>query len=106
MKLEDIMKLVDAGYTKAEIAAFEQSESSDQKKDPENKPQGKPEEPKKPEAPKPDENKPADPVIQKLDALISAIQLSNIAGTGRDGNSSMTAEDVVKNLFDIKKGVM
>lgn len=100
MKLEEIMKLLDAGYTKADIDKLNQPAEKPAADQTAKQPEAKSAEEEKPK----DTEKPApDPVMQKLDALINAIQLSNIAGMGTAGGQKMTAEDVVKNLFEIKK---
>ena len=112
MNKEEILKLVNAGYTKAEIEAM----SSDQKPG-EPKPEEKPEEPKpeeKPEKPKPEEKpevKPAEtvsftPEVMKeftgaINGLSDMIKKSNMINDGYEPKTALEkGEEVLASLIN------
>lgn len=81
MKIDQIMKLLDAGYTKEEIAAL----TSDPEPAPEVKPEPEVKTDPEPEPPAPETEPAADQTVTRLDALeksiaslIKTIQVSNV----------------------------
>ena len=94
MKLSDVIALIGAGYTKAEIEAFDAMDGGEQPKPEAPQPeQPKPEEPQpeapKPEAPKPDNSE----LLTAINGLTKALQLGNIRNTPQP-NEKATDESV------------
>ena len=92
MTIEQRLTFINAGYTKAEIAAMEAVENPEQPK---------PAEPEQPKPAEPEQSKPADPdnsnkaVLDAIAALTAAIQLSNVQKTGVDSPGTLTATDAL-----------
>ena len=103
MNKEEILKLVDAGYTKAEIEAM----SSDQKPE-EPKPEEKPEEPKPEEKPevKPAETVSLTPDVMKeftgaINGLSDMIKKSNMINDGYEPKTALEkGEEVLASLIN------
>lgn len=113
MKLEDILTLVKAGYTREEIAKLETpeppaaaplSETPEQPAEaqptpPAKAPETKPTEPAK-EAPKP-ESTGNDQVLGAINALTAAIQKMNIQNASiPGGGEELTPEDMIANIIN------
>lgn len=119
MKLEDIITLLNAGYTKEEIQAMDQPDSNDQhpevlhlsssgdtkasvastKSDAEEKPEAVP---AAPAAPASDERD--DKVLGAINALTAAIQKMNIQSSNIPGGDlETTPEDVLANIINPPK---
>ena len=103
MNKEEILKLVNAGYTKAEIEAM----SSDQKPE-EPKPEEKPEEPKPEEKPevKPAETVSLTPEVMKeftgaINGLSDMIKKSNMINDGYEPKTALEkGEEVLASLIN------
>lgn len=102
MTIEQRLTFINAGYTKAEIAAMEAVENPEAPKpaEPEPPKPAGPEQPKpaEPEQPKPDEPTPGNDnkaVLDAIAALTAAIQLSNVQKTGVDSPGTLTATDAL-----------
>ena len=101
MKATEILALINAGYTKAEIDAMELPETGAPDPDPSPAPEAEPEK----EAPQPEPVKqdPVNPEIQALtkqiNDLVSAIQKSNLLNTQMPNNPPETAEDILANII-------
>ena len=94
MTIEQRLTFINAGYTKAEIAAMEAVENPTPPAEPE---QGQP----KPAEPEQGQPKPAEPdngnkaVLDAIAALTAAIQLSNVQKTGVDSPGTLSATDAL-----------
>ena len=105
MTLDQVFKLIDAGYTKQEIAAFENPET------PAAPAQDMPEEPEVKD-PKPEPEKPApaedryDKILQgitgQLKSLTEAVQLGNIRGAQGTPAKKETTESIIQDMFNVK----
>ena len=94
MKLSDVIALIGAGYTKAEIEAFDAMDGGEQPKPEAPQPeQPKPETPQpeapQPEAPKQDNSE----LLTAINGLTKALQLGNIRNTPQP-NEKATNESV------------
>ena len=105
MKIEDILALTNAGWTKEEILALGQDPKP---KDP------KPEDPK-PEDPKPKDPKPEDPktedpkpagssaeieaINKRLDYVISKLNLAAVQKSQQPEEKTETVEDILASIF-------
>lgn len=89
MKLEEVMKLIDAGYTKEDISKFMQPEQAAPA--PVQEP-AKPE-PAKPEAPA------ADPVLTELQELRKAVKAMTIVTGAAEKPAEKTVDDILKKLI-------
>ena len=105
MKLSDVIALIGAGYTKAEIEAFDAMDGGEQPKPEAPKPETpKPEAPQpeapKPEAPKPDNSE----LLTAINGLTKALQLGNIRNTpqpNEKGTPESVADKADKALMEI-----
>lgn len=101
MKATEILQLINAGYTKADIEAMELPETGAPDPDPSPAPEAEPEK----DAPKPEPEKPnpVNPEIQALtkqiNDLVSAIQKSNLLNTKMPEAQPETAEDILANII-------
>lgn len=110
MKLEDILTLVKAGYTREEIANMETPEPpAGHTAPPSETPETpKPAEPGNPPAKAPEEPKPAaqesagnDQVLGAINALTAAIQKMNVQNASiPGGGEELTAEDMIANIIN------
>lgn len=100
MKIEDILTLVNAGFTKADILAFAAGQKPEaQPADPEPD-QPEPDPAPAPAAPEPNtELKDALDDVKKTLALMQMANLQN-ASQPSGANSKQTVEDVWKNFFE------
>lgn len=100
MKIEDILALTNAGWTKEEILALGQDPKPE---DP------KPEDPK-PEDPKPEDPKPEDPkpagssaeieaINRRLDYVISKLNLAAVQKSQQPEEKTETVEDILASIF-------
>ncbi|MBR2553708.1 MAG: hypothetical protein IKE94_02490 [Aeriscardovia sp.] len=101
MNKEEILKLVNAGYTKAEIEAMDSDQKPEEK--PEEKPEGKPEE--KPEV-KPAETVSFSPEVMKeftgaINGLSDMIKKSNMINDGYEPKTALEkGEEVLASLIN------
>lgn len=115
MSGEEILELVRAGYTKAEIEGMNAGAALAAEQEPEQEPETAPEENP---APAPEPEKPAAPEraapddtgdrLTKLEnsiaTLVAAIQSSNIINTGKPSAPTLTAEEALASLITDKRG--
>jgi hypothetical protein len=100
MKIEDILALTNAGWTKEEILALGQDPKPEDPK-PEDP---KPEDPK-PEDPKPEDPKPAgssaeiDAINKRLDYVISKLNLAAVQKSQQPEEKTETVEDILASIF-------
>lgn len=100
MKIEDILALTNAGWTKEEILALGQDPKPEDPK-PEDP---KPEDPK-PEDPKPEDSKPAgssaeiDAINKRLDYVISKLNLAAVQKSQQPEEKTETVEDILASIF-------
>lgn len=92
MKLEEVMKLIDAGYTKEDISKFMQPEPETAAA-----PAVSPE-PAKPEPAKP-ETPAADPVLTELQELRKAVKAMTIVTGAAEKPAEKTVDDILKKLI-------
>lgn len=88
MTVNEIIKLLDAGYTRDEIQKMETEK-------PEEKPVEKPEEKPKPDEPKPEEK--TDPVLAELQKLTKAVYAMNVMSSEQPKQKS--ADDALTELM-------
>ena len=104
MKATEILALINAGYTKAEIDAMELPETAAvPDPDPEPVPEAEPEPEKDAPKPEPVKPNPVNPEIQALtkqiNDLVSAIQKSNLLSTNQPQVPAESAEDILANII-------
>lgn len=106
MKVTEILKLIDAGYTKADIDAMKLPETAAAPDPtPSPAPAAEPENENENESPKPESvtSNPVNPDIQALTTqindLVSAIQKSNLLSTKMPEEPRETAEDIMANII-------
>lgn len=106
MDAKDILELVYAGFTKAEIMELTAGKKSEEKKDepkPEKKDEPKPED-KKPDEPKPekkDEPKPEDKVAAletKIDYLVNRLNLLAVQTSKQKDEPTETVDDILASM--------
>ena len=114
MKPSEILELIRAGYTKAEIDAMQND--AEKIEHPEPKPEPKPEpspepapdpEPSPEPTPEPKESeteKLLSALGLKFDNLTAAIQNANVNNIEHGGNQGMTADDVIRSIIDGTNG--
>lgn len=108
MTLNDVSKLLDAGFTKEEILAFENVQTSNtentdfQQPDPEPQPEKQPE-PQQEEKPEPQPEPKQDPIMSQLNEniskLIKTIQASNLA-TNKTDSLGVDLNKQVDNIME------
>ena len=104
MKATEILALINAGYTKAEIEAMELPETAAvPDPDPQPAPEAEPEKDKEAPKPEPEKPNPVNPEIQALtkqiNDLVSAIQKSNLLNTNQPQVHAESAEDILANII-------
>lgn len=107
MKPEDILELIRAGYTKADIAALgitmqkPEEKKLEEKKPEEKKPEeNKPEE-QKPEEKKPEEQKPEDKIKAletKIDYLVNRLNYIAVQGSKQPDEHKESVEDILSSM--------
>ena len=85
ISVDDILKLVNAGFTKAEIMQLSAAPASDPAPAPEDMTQ-----------------KLLNGITGQLQALTSAVQANNIRGASSPANAPETTEDIIKGMFNSK----
>lgn len=101
MKLDEIMKLTEAGWTKDEIIALAGIERAQEPPKVEEPPKEEelPKEPPKDETPKEDPNaSKLDSIISKLESITSGIQAANIRGSRMPERE--TAEEALARIIN------
>lgn len=93
--IDDIMKLVNAGFNAAQIAEFAKLE--EKKEEPKETVQ----EPKEnlQEVKEPEKEDPKTAEIESLKAQIAALQAANVSANAGEGARPQTAEDVIHNVL-------
>ena len=102
MTTQEIFKLLDAGYTKDEIAALEAQPQPEPAPAPQPEPAPAPQPEPKPESWAEVEKKIADmirPMQENLDKTLKAIQAANVKGAVGGKTESVTVESVVADFF-------
>lgn len=100
MNVEQIIKMIDAGYTKEEIEKMTQPEP-----EPEPKPQPEPkteQEPKQEPEPKPQPKTAEDPVLKELQDLKKAVYAMNIMQSSQPPKSESVDDILAKALNEDK----
>ena len=105
MKIEDIIKLVDAGFTKEEIAAFNsepaQAAPAEDTDVPEETPEDKPEPaPVKQTVPANQQPDRYDQLMKAFEELSNRIVSQNINRTVTDGTPARSAEDILAEVIN------
>ena len=90
MKVNEVIKLLDAGYTREEIQKMEAEK-------PEEKPEEKSEEKPKPEETKPKPEEKQDPVLAELQKLTKAVYAMNVMSSEQPTQKS--ADDALAELM-------
>ena len=107
MKASEILQLINAGYTKADIEAMENPETgapdpvpaAAPEAEPEPEPMPEPEEQKPaPEAPK-TVNPEIEALTKQINSLVSAIQRSNILNSQQPQQPAESAEDILASII-------
>lgn len=91
MKLEEIIKLIDAGYTKADIEKMQAPAAEEKQPEPAPAPEPKPEE-KKPES-EPVKDTASEAMLQELRDLKKAVYAMNIMNTEQP--EQKTVDDIL-----------
>lgn len=102
MNVEQIIKMIDAGYTKEEIEKMTQPEPEPE---PEPKPQPEPkteQEPKQEPEPKPQPKTAEDPVLKELQDLKKAVYAMNIMQSSQPPKSESVDDILAKALKEDK----
>lgn len=104
INVDDILKLVNAGFTKADIM---QLSSAAPAGDPAPAPEGDPApapagDPAPAPAPEDITQKLLNGITGQLQALTSAVQANNIRGANAPANGPETTEDIIKGMFESK----
>lgn len=105
MKVSEILKLIDAGYTKAEIQAMENPETDTAPDPVPAAPAAEPEEVPEQEETKPIPEAPAagnpqiDALTKQLNSLVSAIQKSNMLNSQQPAPPAQSAEDILASII-------
>lgn len=99
MKIDEVIKLVDAGYTKDEISALMGGVDNVEPEIKEEAPEPAPEQKEQPVKPSPE---PADPnaaryneLLEAMQKLTGAIQAGNILNSQNKEQPNLTAEDIL-----------
>ena len=105
INVDDILKLVNAGFTKAEIMQLSAAPAGDPAPAPEGDPAPAPAgDPAPTQAPAPEDltQKLLNGITGQLQALTSAVQANNIRGANAPANGPETTEDIIKSMFESK----
>lgn len=95
INVDDILKLVNAGFTKAEIMQLSAGPAPANDPAPAGDPAPEP-------APEDLTQKLLNGITGQLQALTSAVQANNIRGANAPANSPETTEDIIKGMFNSK----
>ena len=102
MKAEDVLELIRAGYTKADIDALGIAlEKPEEKKPEEKKDEPKPEKKDEPKPEKKDEPKPDDKVTAletKIDYLVNRLNLLAVQTSKQKDEPTETVEDILASM--------
>lgn len=104
MNAENILKLVDAGFTKEEILALAGTAQPEEAEPPKNEPAPQPEpepEPEKPAQPDPNENR-YNELLAAMQKLTGAIQAGNILNSSNREEPQLSAEDILAEVVNPK----
>ena len=101
ISVDDILKLVNAGFTKAEIMQLNAAPAGDPAPAPEDDPALAPASDPAP-APEDMTQKLLNGITGQLQALTSAVQANNIRGANAPANAPETTEDIIKSMFNSK----
>ena len=99
MKVEEVLALVNAGYTKEEIAAMGATPEPEKKPEPASEPEKKPEPASEPEKkPEPANNQVAE-LTQQMSKLIATLQANAIANSSLTPPHQPSAEDTLAEII-------
>lgn len=108
ISVDDILKLINAGFTKAEIMQLSAGDPAPAPADdpapagdPAPAPEGDPV-PTPAQAPENLTQKLLNGITGQLQALTSAVQANNIRGANAQANGPETTEDIIKSMFESK----
>lgn len=104
MNAENILKLVDAGFTKEEILALAGTAQPTEAEPPKNEPAPQPEpepEPEKPAQPDPNETR-YNELLSAMQKLTGAIQAGNILNSSNREEPQLSAEDILAEVVNPK----
>ena len=101
ISVDDILKLVNAGFTKADIMQLGAAPAGDPAPAPEDDPAPAPASDPAP-APEDMTQKLLNGITGQLQALTSAVQANNIRGANAPANTPETTEDIIKGMFNSK----
>ena len=105
MTYQELMKLVDAGFTKQEILAITGQLNAEPKPEPVKAPEPVPEkapdpEPVKAPEPEPDQNQAAiDKLTEQVTKLTTLVQRSNILASEQPELKQQSAEDIIASII-------
>ena len=104
MNAENILKLVDAGFTKEEILALAGTAQPEEAEPPKNEPAPQPEpEPAPAPAPQPDPNQERyDQLLEAMQKLTGAIQAGNILNSSSREDPQLSPEDILAEVVNPK----
>lgn len=104
MNAENILKLVDAGFTKEEILALAGTAQPEEAEPPKNEPAPQPEpEPAPMPVPQPDPNQERyDQLLEAMQKLTGAIQAGNILNSSNREEPQLSAEDILAEVVNPK----
>lgn len=104
MNAENILKLVDAGFTHDEILALAGTAQPEEAEPPKNEPAPQPEpEPAPAPAPQPDPNQERyDQLLEAMQKLTGAIQAGNILNSSNREEPQLSAEDILAEVVNPK----
>ena len=102
MDAKDILELIRAGYTKADIdalgIALEKPEKKEEPKPEEKKPEEKKPEEKKPEEQKPEESDKVKALETKIDYLVNRLNLLAVQNSQQKDEKTETVEDILASV--------
>ena len=104
MNAENILKLVDAGFTKEEILALAGTAEPEKAEPPKSEPAPQPEpepEPEKPAQPDPNETR-YNELLAAMQKLTGAIQAGNILNSSNREDPQLSAEDILAEVVNPK----
>lgn len=104
MNTENILKLVDAGFTKEDILALAGTAQPKEAEPPKDEPASQPEpetEPEKPAQPDPNETR-YNELLSAMQKLTGAIQAGNILNSSNREDPQLSAEDILAEVVNPK----
>ena len=101
MDTNNILKLIDAGFTADEIRTMMGGQKPEQEQKPEQPPQEQKPEQEQEQKPEQPQQRPdrTDEVLQAINKLTKAVQLSNVRGNEMDDNGKPTVEESLQRIM-------